>query len=62
MLCSICYESYPAEDMRATACRHLFCRDCWAGYLTAEIEKGLGVLDVRCPQPECTSAVCPPHT
>lgn len=55
--CNVCFESYPVEEMCATACRHLFCKECWGGYVTAEIEKGPGVLDLRCPQPDCSSAV-----
>ena len=43
--------------MRSTGCRHLFCQQCWHGYLSAAIEAGPSVLDLRCPLPDCTAAV-----
>ena len=43
--------------MRSTGCRHMFCKDCWRGYIMAAVEAGPGVLDLRCPVPDCNAAV-----
>ena len=43
--------------MRSTGCRHMFCKDCWRGYISASVDAGPGVLDLRCPLPDCNAAV-----
>ena len=56
--CNVCFEDYQEADMRSTGCRHLFCKQCWHGYVSAAIEAGPSVLDLRCPLPDCKAAVC----
>jgi ariadne-1 len=55
--CMICFEEYPRSSMRSAACKHGFCTDCWAGYLSNAVTSGPSVLDLRCPLPDCKAEV-----
>ena len=55
--CGVCFEDHLEANMRSTGCRHMFCKDCWRGYISASVEAGPGVLDLRCPLPDCSAAV-----
>ncbi len=55
--CGVCFEEYLETNMRSTGCRHMFCKDCWRGYISASVDAGPGVLDLRCPLPDCNAAV-----
>eukprot|EP00884_Botryococcus_braunii_P023086 jgi/Botrbrau1/9461/Bobra.0252s0082.1 len=55
--CRICFDTYPKQNMCCSNCRHYFCKDCWAGYVSEAINNGPSVLNLRCPQPECSAAV-----
>ena len=45
--------------MCAARCRHHFCKDCWAGYVSHAIASGPSVLSLRCPIPACPAVVRP---
>lgn len=53
----ICFDSFAPGDMRSTACAHLFCKDCWRGYVSNAIGEGPACLQLRCPLPDCSAAV-----
>jgi hypothetical protein len=53
----ICFEEHPRSAMRSAACKHGFCTDCWAGYLSNAVTSGPSVLDLRCPLPDCKAGV-----
>jgi hypothetical protein len=53
----VCFESFRRADMRAAACRHFFCRDCWLGYMRNAISSGPSCLDLRCPALDCKACV-----
>ncbi|KAK9832545.1 hypothetical protein WJX81_007928 [Elliptochloris bilobata] len=55
--CQICFDEVQAREMRSARCGHLFCRDCWRGYVANAINSGPSALNLRCPLPECTAAV-----
>lgn len=52
-MCRICFEEFPFSVMKAAACKHYFCKDCWKGYATEAITNGPACLDLRCPSTEC---------
>ena len=55
--CQICFDEVPVREMRSARCRHLFCLDCWRGYVANAINSGPSALNLRCPLPECSAAV-----
>ena len=57
--CQICFDEVPVRVMRSARCRHLFCLDCWRGYVANAINSGPSALNLRCPLPECSAAVSP---
>lgn len=57
MTCGICFETFPGSMMKAAACGHPFCNECWAGYMGTSINGGPGCLMLRCPDPPCGAAV-----
>lgn len=56
--CRICFDSFAVDDMCAASCGHYFCKDCWRGYISAAINNGPTVLNMRCPEPDCKRSVC----
>jgi len=58
--CSICFDGVDAPSLLGPACGHLFCKDCWRGFVEAKFsEGGAAVLDMRCPSPKCGCQVLP---
>lgn len=55
--CHICFDEFEVAAMCAARCRHFFCKDCWAGYVSTAISSGPSVLSLRCPLPNCTAVV-----
>ncbi|KAK9806726.1 hypothetical protein WJX72_000715 [[Myrmecia] bisecta] len=55
--CGVCFDDFKRRDVRSARCGHLFCKDCWQGYVTTAIANGPSVLDLRCPTPKCAAAV-----
>eukprot|EP01023_Acetabularia_acetabulum_P000094 TRINITY_DN10041_c0_g2_i1.p1 TRINITY_DN10041_c0_g2~~TRINITY_DN10041_c0_g2_i1.p1 ORF type:complete len:722 (-),score=129.35 TRINITY_DN10041_c0_g2_i1:123-2192(-) len=53
--CQVCYEE--SDDLQHCGCGHCMCVDCWHGYVTAAIESGPSVVDLRCFQQKCKVAV-----
>lgn len=51
--CLICFDEFPRADMRAAACKHYFCKECWRGYISNAIASGPASLDLRCPSTDC---------
>ncbi|KXZ55686.1 hypothetical protein GPECTOR_2g1236 [Gonium pectorale] len=60
--CLICFESYPLCEMRAAACKHFFCKECWRGYISNALASGMACLDLRCPSTECKRKACVPSS
>ncbi|GFR48822.1 hypothetical protein Agub_g10775 [Astrephomene gubernaculifera] len=58
--CLICFDTYPLVEMRAAACKHYFCKECWRGYISNALTSGPTCLDLRCPSTECTGKACVP--
>lgn len=58
--CLICFDEFPRADMRASACKHYFCKDCWRGYISNAIASGPASLDLRCPSTECKAKAAVP--
>jgi hypothetical protein len=38
--CTICLEEYTGSKMKEIICGHMFCKDCWKGYLEVTINEG----------------------
>ncbi|GLJ28365.1 hypothetical protein SUGI_0558130 [Cryptomeria japonica] len=55
---SICMDEHFITEMKALACAHYFCNNCWMNYIqTSTRENGIGCLSLRCPQPKCGAVV-----
>ncbi|KAJ8574040.1 hypothetical protein K7X08_010551 [Anisodus acutangulus] len=54
--CGICFEEYD-DGILGIGCGHLFCVECWQGYISNSINDGPGCLNLRCPEPSCRVAV-----
>jgi len=54
--CSICEMTSPVSECYSLICGHLFCKDCWKGYLTAKVEE-YNSLDCKCMQRGCKAIV-----
>ena len=50
-------EECQRDDMHALDCGHYFCKDCWAGYLSVQVENGPGCVYTKCMEPECEQSV-----
>jgi hypothetical protein len=59
-MCQICFDEFQARDMRSACCEHLFCQECWRGYVANAINSGPSSLNLRCPLPNCSAAVRSP--
>ncbi|XWS14630.1 hypothetical protein CRYUN_Cryun35bG0025700 [Craigia yunnanensis] len=57
ILCGICFEPYPRDGIKSTACGHPYCNDCWSSYIKTAIADGPGSLLLKCPEPSCRAAV-----
>eukprot|EP00245_Coleochaete_scutata_P005603 TRINITY_DN19268_c0_g1_i1.p1 TRINITY_DN19268_c0_g1~~TRINITY_DN19268_c0_g1_i1.p1 ORF type:complete len:588 (-),score=91.66 TRINITY_DN19268_c0_g1_i1:664-2427(-) len=57
LTCNICFEDFTLDSMKAAACGHFFCNECWTGYIKNAISEGPGCLGLRCPLPACNAAV-----
>lgn len=57
MICGICFDAHPCEDLHTAACGHPFCKSCWTGYISTAINDGPGCLMLRCPMPLCSAAL-----
>ncbi|GLJ47801.1 hypothetical protein SUGI_1009600 [Cryptomeria japonica] len=56
--CSICMDEHFITEMKALACAHYFCNNCWMNYIqTSTRENGIGCLSLKCPQPTCGAAL-----
>nr|CAB3481706.1 unnamed protein product [Digitaria exilis] len=56
--CGVCADFKPAAEMLSAGCAHLYCQDCWRGYLASELDgSGPRCLTLRCPEPSCRRAV-----
>jgi ariadne-1 len=56
-MCTICAEEeLPADEVYALSCRHAFCRECWAQYLSVKVTEGESG-DIMCPAHKCTQLV-----
>lgn len=56
--CQICFDTFPAREMCSAPCRHMYCKECYHGFVTEAIGQGLAkTLDLRCPTPKCGASV-----
>uniref|UniRef100_A0ACD5TRX2 Uncharacterized protein n=1 Tax=Avena sativa TaxID=4498 RepID=A0ACD5TRX2_AVESA len=55
--CALCFDEHAVGKMRSAGCAHLYCCECWRGYLRAAVEDGARSLSLRCPDPSCSLAV-----
>lgn len=59
-MCEMCLTDTAPADGFGLGCKHIFCRSCWAGYLTAAVtDQGQGCIQTKCPAHSdgCTEAV-----
>lgn len=57
-MCTICFDDFGPEEGFALGCNHVFCRECWKGYLTAAVNnEGANCIHKRCPAEKCGEAV-----
>ncbi|KAL5201283.1 hypothetical protein ABZP36_035637 [Zizania latifolia] len=57
LVCAICFDQYPAGEMRSAGCSHFYCHDCWREYVHVAVCDGPRCLSLRCPDPKCSVAV-----
>ncbi|KAJ4807793.1 RING/U-box superfamily protein [Rhynchospora pubera] len=57
LTCGICFETLPSSNMRAAACGHHYCIDCWKGYIGGSIKDGPICLGLCCPEPSCNVSI-----
>ncbi|OMO87652.1 Zinc finger, C6HC-type [Corchorus capsularis] len=57
ILCGICFDTYPLDEIKSTRCGHPYCNECWSSYIKTAIADGPGCLFLRCPEPSCNAAV-----
>ncbi|GAQ91019.1 hypothetical protein KFL_007140020 [Klebsormidium nitens] len=55
--CGICFDDFSRDEMIAPRCGHLYCKDCWKGYVHSEVGEGPGCLTLRCAQPDCNAVL-----
>ena len=56
--CQICLEDCRASDGFGLGCRHVFCRSCWSGFLSAAVsDEGANCIFKKCPAEACGEAV-----
>lgn len=56
--CGICFEYFSYDGLCSAACGHLYCKECWASYITTSINNdNLRCLSLRCPEPSCKAVV-----
>jgi len=57
--CPVCFEHIDEHNSAYLKCNHAFCKDCWKGHLTAELNKGVAATLANCPSHKCKSRVGP---
>jgi len=55
--CVLCYGLVPAKEMMGLECKHLFCRDCYTGYLEEAVNQGIECIHTTCPESSCDLVV-----
>jgi ariadne-1 len=55
-ICLVCSE-IKNDKFFSLNCGHQFCYDCWSEYLSEKIKYPLNILQVKCPQKDCTCVV-----
>ena len=55
-ICLICEEIYK-NNLDCLSCGHQFCEECWTNYLKQKLNFPITVLEMECPQNECTCRV-----
>lgn len=56
-LCLVCYCWTKDDECFSLDCGHAYCRDCWAGHLSAKLSDGPLCLHAHCMAPKCTLVV-----
>jgi hypothetical protein len=51
--CPVCFEDVPATKVLSAGCEHFACRDCWKGYLDANINDKAAVTRLKCIGANC---------
>lgn len=49
--CGICFDKFDPNNMEAAACRHLYCAECWEGYIVLAINEVLPASPSAAPNP-----------
>jgi len=57
--CRICCTEVPAREALGAPCGHLFCAECYEGYLTTKADEGPQCVDAPCPEDKCRTLVPP---
>ena len=55
--CPICSEELNSKNSYSLACKHVFCYDCWSGFLTSSLNDGKKCLKTNCPALKCNVIV-----
>lgn len=55
--CGICFDCYLRSSMKAAACGHHYCKECWTSYIHTSINEGPGCLTLRCQDAQCSAVV-----
>lgn len=59
--CAICFaDSVPPAETFGLGCRHIFCKECWSGFLSAAVsDSGAQCIFAKCPEDGCGEVVTP---
>ncbi|EQC29544.1 hypothetical protein SDRG_12793 [Saprolegnia diclina VS20] len=57
IVCEVCRDDVPGQDVIALGCGAMYCVDCWKGYLMTKLEDGPSCLTATCLAYKCNELV-----
>lgn len=57
--CRICFCEVPPSEALGAPCSHMFCSECYEGYLSNKVDEGSSCVHTTCPSDKCTTLVPP---
>jgi ariadne-1 len=51
--CSVCFDSFDADEIFSLPCHHYFCRECYSEYLQVKVNTEGRAAEIQCPAKDC---------